>query len=179
MSKRLDDLLASLLKQLAEGENPLPKAVKDLYDRHKKDRTRPSLEDFSKTLQSVAASYPRVFVLVDALDECQVAGGCRTRFLSEMFTLQEKSGVRLMATSRFIPEITERFKESETLEILASSEDVHKYLEGQLFQLPSFVTSNAELQEQIKTSIVQSVHGMYVLGIHLATQTLTNSSGSF
>jgi Cdc6-like AAA superfamily ATPase len=85
--QKIDDLLASLLKQLAHGRSPLSKTLKDLYGRHEKKRTRPSWEEISKAIQSAAESYSRVFILVDALDECQTTDACQKRFLSEIFTL--------------------------------------------------------------------------------------------
>jgi ankyrin repeat protein len=165
----LSDLLASLLKQLAKGRRPVSRIVKDLFDRHEKKETRPSLEDISKALQLVVASYSKAFIIIDAVDECQEVDGCRAKLLSEIFTLQEKSNLHFLATSRFIPEITERFRESASIEIHANSEDVRKYLDGQMYQLPTFVSGNSELQEEIKNGIVHSVHGMYVTD----SQTLT------
>jgi Cdc6-like AAA superfamily ATPase len=161
--QKAEDLLASLLKQLAQDRPSLPDIVKDLYSRHKEKRTRPPLEEISRTLQSVAAMYSRVFIIVDALDECQVYDDCRTRFLSEIFNLQAKCGANLFATSRFIPEIKERFEGSISLEIRASNEDVRRYLDGHMFRLPEFVRRSQELQDEVKTEIVKAVGGMYVV----------------
>ena len=107
--QKADALLASLLKQLARYQQSLPSSMKDLYDRHKSKQTRPSLEEISSTLQSVATQYPRLFIIVDALDECQASSGCRQRFISEIFNLQTKVGANVFVTSRFIPEITDKF----------------------------------------------------------------------
>jgi Cdc6-like AAA superfamily ATPase len=161
--QKAEDLLASLLKQLAQRQSSLPDSVKCLYERHKGKQTRPSLDEVSRTLSSVATLYSSVFIIVDALDECQVSGGCRAKFLAEIFSLQAKYGVNLFATSRLIPEITERFKESISLEIRASEEDVRRYLDGHMLQLPGFVIKSPELQEEIKTEIVRSVDGMYAV----------------
>jgi hypothetical protein len=48
-----------------------------LYNRHKDKRTRPSLDEILGVLQTVAAAYSRIFMIGDALDECQVSDGCR------------------------------------------------------------------------------------------------------
>jgi hypothetical protein len=109
--------------------------------------------------------YSRVFIAVDAIDECQVSDGCRTRFLSEIFSLQAKSRVNFFATSRFILEITEKFEGSTFLEIRATSEDVRRYLDGRMFRLLGFVVRSPELQEEIKTEILRSVQGMCVIPI--------------
>ena len=159
--QKAEDLLASLLKQLAQGLSSLPNSVTDLYNGHKIKGTRP-YDEFSGALQSVAAMYSRVFIVVDALDECQISDGCQSRFLSEIFSLQAKCGINVFATSRFIPEITGKFNGSTSLEIRASKEDVRKYLDGQVVRLPGFVRCNQELQDEIMTEIIRLVDGMYV-----------------
>jgi Cdc6-like AAA superfamily ATPase len=160
--QKAEDLLASLLKQLAQVRLSLPDIVKDLYGRHKDKWTGPPLEEISRTLQSVAAMYSRVFIIVDALDECQVYDNCRTRFLSEIFNLQAKTGANLFVTSRFIPEIMRKFEGSISLEVRASDEDVQRYLDGHISLLPSFVLRRPGLQKEIKTKILKAVDGMYV-----------------
>jgi hypothetical protein len=161
--QKAEDLLLNLLKQLSQDRPSLPDCVKTLHDSHKDDRTRPSLDEISKALQSVAALYSMVFIIVDALDECQ-AGGCRQRFLTEIFNLQAKYGVNILATSRFIPEITGKFSRSASLEIRANKEDIKRYLKDHMTQLPSFDNWSAELQDEIKTVISDAVDGMYVAG---------------
>jgi Cdc6-like AAA superfamily ATPase len=118
--QRLEHLLKSLLKQLAKGKTTLPENVKSLHERHETWQSQPSVNEISKTLQLVAAAYSRVFILVDALDECQTDNGCRSEFLPELFNLQTKCGINLFATSRYIPEITEKFKKDPSLEIRAT-----------------------------------------------------------
>ena len=138
--QKTHDLLASLLKQLAESCPSLPGSVKDLYNRHKAKRTRPSLEEISSTLHSVAAKYSRVYIIVNALDECQALDYHRARLLLELFTLQKRHRANILATSRFIPKIVDEFKgSSDLLEIRASRKDIERYLEGQMGQLLRFV----------------------------------------
>ena len=160
--QKAEGLLASLLKQLAQGLYPLPDSVKSLYDSHKTNRTRPTFNEISSTLQSVSALYSRSFIVVDALDECQAFNGCRTKLLTEIFALQAKSRTNIFSTTRFIPEITDHFKNCMRLEIRASDHDVRRYLDGHMSQLPRCVLRNSELQSEIKAEIVKAVNGMYV-----------------
>ncbi|KAH6714520.1 hypothetical protein BKA61DRAFT_550129, partial [Leptodontidium sp. MPI-SDFR-AT-0119] len=166
--QKAEDLLASLLKQLSQERSSLPDSVKVLYDRDQDKRMRLSFDQISKALQSVAAMYSRVFIVVDALDECQISDGCLTRFLSEVFNLQDKCRSNIFATSRFIPRITEKFKGSISLGIRASDRDLREYLDGHMFQLPEFVGRNPNLQEEIKIGIAKAVDGMFLLAqLHL------------
>jgi Cdc6-like AAA superfamily ATPase len=157
----LEDLLLNLLKQLAQSQFSLSNNVKILYEHHQQKRTRPLFDELSRALQSVAAMYSRVFIIVDALDECQASDGCRARFLSEIFTLQAKARANLFATSRHISNIEKAFKRSTLIEIRASEEDVRRYLDGHVLRLPGFVTRSPDLQEEIKAAIVKAVDGMY------------------
>lgn len=161
--QRAEDLLASLLKQLARGRSSLPDHVRFLYDKHRVKQTRPSLDEISRTVHSIAAIYSRIFIIIDALDECQVSEGCRTRFLDKIFDLQDKCGISIFATSRFIPEILEKFKGSVSLEIRGSAEDVRRYVDGHISQLPSFVGRNPDMKEEVASGIVKAVDGMYVV----------------
>ena len=161
--QKADHLLASLLKQLSQERTPLPDSVKTLYEKHKDQRTRPSFDEISRTFQSVAIMFSKVFFVIDALDECRTTNGCRTRLLTEIFLAQAKSRANVFATSRFMPEVTEKFKGCISLEIRAGEEDVRRYLEGHMFRLPGFVVRSPKLQEEIKTNIIKAVDGMYVI----------------
>lgn len=159
--QKAEDLLASLLKQLSKGQDSIPDGVKNLHDKHKVKQTRLSIDELSKFLQSVIALYSRVFIVVDALDECQ-AGDSRRRFLTELFHLEAKSRANIFVTSRFIPEIVKSFCKSVSLEIRASKEDIERYLEGQMRLLSSFDDWSLPLQCEVKTRISDVVDGMYV-----------------
>jgi hypothetical protein len=158
--QKLDDLLASLLRQLSEKHTSALKNLRELYERHNSKRTRPSTDELSRTLQSVTASYSKVFIIADALDECQISDGCQSKFINELFNLRTRGGIKLFMTSRFLPDITENFDKASTLEVRASPEDVQKYLAGQIFRLPRFVSRDAGLQKEIKNEVVKAVDGM-------------------
>jgi hypothetical protein len=156
--QKAEDLLASLLKQLSQERSSLPDSVKFLYDKYKEKRTRPDLDEISKTLQSIASMFSRVIIIVDALDECQVFNGCRTTFLTEIFSLQTKTRANLFTTSRYIPEITESFRDSIIFEIHAHDEDVQQYLDSRISQSGQKLLQT--YRKEIKTEIIKAVDGM-------------------
>jgi Cdc6-like AAA superfamily ATPase len=166
--QKTEDLLASLLKQLAQSLPSLPDSVKSLYEIHKDKGTRPFLDEISTTLRSVATMYSRVFIVVDALDECETTHGCRTGFLSEIFKLQANNEANFFATSRPLQDIIKRFEGCVILEISANSEDVERYLDGHIPQLPLLSEENLDvsketkekIKDEIKTQIIESVNGV-------------------
>lgn len=86
-------LLASLLKQLAGGLHHLPESTKQLYNEHSKKRTRASLEELKTDLTCVITSYSEVFIVLDALDECQFFE--LNLLLSELLELQKEHRIKL------------------------------------------------------------------------------------
>jgi hypothetical protein len=160
--QKAEDLLAALVKQLALGWSSLPDIVKTLYETHKANRTRPSFDEISKSLKSVVALYSRVFILVDALDECQASDSSRGKFLADVFDLQDRAGVNLFVTSRYIQDITEKFHQSTTLDIRASSKDVRKYLQVRMSEGESYILRRPDLQAEITAEIIKRVDGMQV-----------------
>ena len=152
------DLLLSLIKQLAQERPSVPDPVQALFECHKDKPTAPSFEEISDVLYFIVSEYHKVFIIVDALDECPHES--RKLLLSEIFNLQAKEGASLFATSRLIPEILEAFKGTVSCQISATDEDVQKYVEGHMWQLPAFVSRNPALQESIKKAIIEAVDGM-------------------
>ncbi|RSL54244.1 hypothetical protein CEP54_009975 [Fusarium duplospermum] len=159
--QKLINLLACILRQSIQHLDRIPDSVNALET--KCNNRRPSLDELVRTLQSVAAGFSRVFIVVDALDECQASEGCRARLLSELFELQTKCGVNIFATSRFIPDIIDTFEHVTKLEIRASNEDVERYVKGRIEHLQPFVRRNKQLQEEIKLGISAAVDGMFLL----------------
>lgn len=157
------DLLSSLLKQLSQGQRSVPAEVENLYMNHKTKQTRPYFNEIIDVLKSIIRLYSRVFIIVDALDECDVVNGARKSLLFELFNLQAKTEVNIFATSRFIPDIQQEFlkKGSVLVEIRASREDVQRYLNGQMPRLPRCVSRSHDLQEKINATIIKAVDGMY------------------
>lgn len=155
-------LLSSILKQLAQSQSSLPSSIQGMYAKHVEKGTRPSMGEVSETIQllSQPSNFAKVYIVIDALDECQMHDGSRTRLLDTIFELQDACNINFLATSRFILEITERFKEKPALEIRASTVDVMRYLRGNLAMLPAFVSRNPELQTEISTEITRAVDGM-------------------
>jgi predicted ATPase len=157
--RRPIDLLRSLLGQLVQKRPSMPESMQHLYQRNNDIRALPSLKEISGVLHSVVANFSRVFIIIDALDEYQASDGDRMRLLSEIFSLQAKAGVNLVATSRFIPEVMKEFEGSTVLEIRAKDEDVLRYVDKWMSQ--STISNRPDLQDTIRTEMVKAADGMY------------------
>lgn len=154
------DLLAAILKQLVQEQPSMPQPVKALYECHVRRRTRPSFDEMAQVLRSVVGGYTRVYVVVDALDECLDVLGARSAILFELRILQAQADVRLMATSRFNSDILHEFKGNICLEVWASDADVERYIENHILQMSRCVQQNPNLQRVIMEDITRAVDGM-------------------
>jgi Cdc6-like AAA superfamily ATPase len=156
-----EDLLAMLLRQVAEQCSSIPDSLKGLHTRHTKAKTRPDIREIYDILCGVAGSYSRLFLIVDALDEC--SEDTRRTLLPYLRVLQKKAEVRLIATSRRLDSLTQEFEEDHQIEIRADAGDVASFLDSQREKLPECVKANSVLWKTIKDCIVETVDGMCVI----------------
>ncbi|KAK6515976.1 hypothetical protein TWF281_004566 [Arthrobotrys megalospora] len=167
-----DCLLANLLKQLSWNYPSLPDIVKKLYDRYMKHGTeRPQLRDIIDALHSVSNTHSRVFVVIDALDECDGPNAWQAEFISELLALHKNYGVNILATSRPIQKVVDKFKgvTHTELEIRARDEDVRNYLDGQISRSDKQLLKTN--RDYIISTISKAVSGMFLLA-HLYLESI-------
>ncbi|KAJ4248105.1 hypothetical protein NW762_012875 [Fusarium torreyae] len=164
----LEHFVASLLKQLAAGLPLFPDALRQLRLEYKNKSNRPSLHECQRTLQTIAKDFKRIFIVIDALDECLNDNYCLPRLLSDIFDLQRSCGVNIFATSRPLTHIVNKFQNVQFLEIRAREDDIRAYLTNRMPEFADFVQKSPHLQELIKDGICRAVSGMFLLvGFHL------------
>ncbi|KAF7356057.1 ANK-REP-REGION domain-containing protein [Mycena venus] len=156
------NLLAALWRQLVfDKPTSVDSMGQKLYRQHFERGTRPSLEEIHELLCSVVAKWSRVFIVVDALDEYPEDE--RMILLKRLTTME--STVNIMLTSR--PHITlPSLRYTTNLEIRAPDEDIRKYVNQRIqahSRLSLHVKTSPELREQIITTILKSVDGMFLL----------------
>ncbi|KAJ7218722.1 ankyrin repeat-containing domain protein [Mycena rebaudengoi] len=159
------NILAGLWWQLL-SERPISASVQNLYKKHHKQRTRPSLDEVREIVRSTVAEWSRVFIIVDALDEYPEA---HRRILLD--TLAAIGTVSLLLTSR--PNIAPEtfFPTASVLEIHAREEDIRCYIDAHIrtsSRLSKHVQARPELRAEIESKIIGNVDGMFLLAkLHL------------
>ena len=112
--------------------------------------------ELTTALKSEIGAYSKVFIVIDALDECPKDNGTRLNLLK---TLRSLVGtVNLMVTSRDLSSIAREFQGMKRLEIRAHDQDVRRYIEGRIARAPR--QHLKALQENIVNKIVENVRGM-------------------
>ena len=73
-SRDIEELLRSVIRQLCAGAHTLPYQLKELWEKHGKPGSRPTVSDLKDTLNSLVLSIKNdeqdVFIVLDGLDEC-------------------------------------------------------------------------------------------------------------
>ncbi|KAJ6579069.1 ankyrin repeat domain-containing protein [Mycena vulgaris] len=173
-TQTLPNLLGGLWKQLMV-DNHIPPAVDALYDYHCERRTRPHLDEFCKTLNFAITQYPKVYFIIDALDE--YPEDIRHSFLECLVTLGPK--VNIMMTSRPHIGLDSVFPDLKILEIQATEDDICKYLTMQIKHSPRLskhIKSRPELQDEIQAKIVDNCQGMFLLAkLHIESLASKNT----
>jgi hypothetical protein len=122
-----DDLIGSLLQQIAIQQANISDNIRELFNNHTTNLTRSFIE--CSTLRTERAPLSKVFVVVDALDEC--ASQSADKFLKELQHIGPQ--LHLMITSRpSVMGVTDYFKDAVQLKIRAHDEDIATYLTERL-----------------------------------------------
>lgn len=153
-------LVGSLLKQLAEQQNPISKSIQNYYDGHKSSNTDPNPEGAFEVLKAECDNWSQIFIIIDAMDECSEKDSARKSVIKGLRSLQGSKVVNILVTSRPIPSILCDLEVSERLEIRANSEDIQRYLVGQMDRFDKRVLAETDLQEKIISGIIDAADGM-------------------
>jgi len=166
------DLMARLLKQALAGLGRIPESVGRKFEGSEvpgSDRMRPLLPDVVDMLATVLASFERVFVCIDALDEFPpLQWPDLLRSLAELTRLSE---TRLFLTGR--PQIQcDKYlgEDAQTISITTRDGEIEAYIAYRLDQDQNSDEMNTELKTEIMKTLPHKVSGMYV-GVYLMPET--------
>lgn len=155
------NLMASLFQQLVRQQSGLSEDVTSLYSQHSRDGTRPSLLEYTKLLQAHIQRFSRVFIVVDALDECSENDDVRHLFLDQLRYLSPN--ISLLVTSRHIPSLDRALEDATTLEIRANDEDLRTYLQARIEDqalMSSHCKEDPSLKDAVISNIIDKANGM-------------------
>jgi hypothetical protein len=165
--------LGNILKQLAQQKRVVFNRINPRFQRHQALDTRPTLKELSEVLRVDCASIQKIVVVLDALDECPVVGGSRSKILD---VLHKCPNVQLMITGRHNVgnTVTLLGRDVTNIEIRARDEDMSKYVNEELFKGDNFrpcLDAKPGFDVEIADKIVLKADGMY----NFISQRRTNS----
>ncbi|KAJ6256405.1 hypothetical protein Dda_8905 [Drechslerella dactyloides] len=149
-----------LLDHVQQSDIDRERPISDVIVKDK--GTKPLDDEILSVLRSVISLYSEIFIIIDALDECQANENCREKFISVLLQLQAQCrSVNILVTSRPIPSIEARFQGNPKCEIRAHEEDVRRYLISQAGESTNALVK--EHKDLITAKILATVDGMFLL----------------
>ncbi|KAL5625825.1 hypothetical protein FOBRF1_000168 [Fusarium oxysporum] len=159
-----NELRASLLRQLCERLSPLPEGIMQLYDQYKPRRVEAPPKRILSELESVPGLFSKVFMVIDALDKWRAAEHADLYSLpGELLFLHKKLAINLLATSRHLPLIANRFSNYPCLPITAQQQDIDAYVDSFRWPESSCIGRTPGLRDKVKEIMSQLVRGMFLL----------------
>jgi hypothetical protein len=159
-SQTVSELIASLVQQLSRQQRRVPEDARVLYTMHRTSRTRPVLMEWLQVFRSIITDFSSVYIVIDALDECNEADGTRRALIEE---LRRLPGLRILCTSRYLGDIARLLQDATQLELRASDADIARFLDCQITKekdLMRFCEKDPSLRNDVIERIVKQADGM-------------------
>lgn len=153
--------------QLSRQREALFLAVVDFYETNHRDARDPAFGTLRKVLLEILKGFETVFVVFDALDECEERKELMCLF-RELVGDGIGCTIKLFITSRRESDIQKSFHEIDSIEIEATkiSSDIKAYVNHEIDQRSQdgrLELSSKKLRGEIVSSLIDRAGGMYVL----------------
>ena len=157
------NMLGAMLKQLASG-GKIPEHTREAFRKAKKDfgGRGPRLPDMVDMLKKAIKSLPRLFICIDALDECTPKH--RRDLMESLGEITRVSpGARVFLTGRphIDDEIVEYFSKALRIPLSPTNADIMSYLEMRLDGDTDPNAMDDELRADIMRIVPEKVSEMY------------------
>ncbi|KAL8870062.1 MAG: hypothetical protein Q9174_003806 [Haloplaca sp. 1 TL-2023] len=164
------NLLSSLVRQFATSQSIGLEEVRALRKVHEEKETRPSRPEIVQLLKLYNDLPSDVFVVVDALDECNPTDDTKTLLVEEIPRIL--SNARFLFTSRKLGDIEKLFDGRLRLEIRARDSDIERSIANRVTherRLRKRMAADPSLLRLVTDTIVRRSDGMFLLAqLHLS-----------
>ncbi|TFK16825.1 hypothetical protein FA15DRAFT_711371 [Coprinopsis marcescibilis] len=156
------DILLAILRQLIERHPQVLRFVKPMYERHKRENTRPSEAEVIDLLKRIASSglFKQTFYILDGLDEA--ASDIQVALLDMLSSLP----VNFFITSRPLDCIKDLVPNARCFTIIASNHDIALLIEQRTHCMPTLrnlLMKNVALKAEVISMISSKSSGMFLL----------------
>ena len=167
----VNNIVGAILKQLV-GRGEIPQGLRETFEKAKKvvGGRGPLLADLMGMLRTAIASLPRVFICIDALDECLPK--CLPELLQSLKDIvQQSPSTRILLTGRpHVKEDIERsFAKMVVIPISPSPDDIRNYVEMRLDRDPEPLAMTDDLRADIVRIILEKISDMCVEPFRIST----------
>ena len=154
-----ENFMGVVLQQLSLQSTQIADELTSCFEAHRQTKTRPSFEELSRLFQSASGFMPRLYLVLDGVDECPT--DTRDLIFREIQKLYP--AFSLFITSRHAISTLSAFRYEMSIEITADEEDIKSYLEDRIdlsAVLRTHCIKDSELHKQIVDNISTKAKGM-------------------
>ncbi|KAJ7577665.1 hypothetical protein C8J56DRAFT_1113066 [Mycena floridula] len=164
-SHSIANIFGGVIRQLFINCSYIPDPLELLRTSFQSGASRPtSLSAMVEALQGQIQLYSRVYLVVDALDECSI--NIRDDFVSKIRSLTKSGHLNVLITSRHISAIAKEFTNETRIDLRVHDDDVLSYINYRINQesrLKTMIKRDATLEREIVTQVTQKSAGMFLL----------------
>ena len=156
-----DAIFRSLIKQLSLQCPSTPNVLEKLFSENPTEFRTPTSEDWISTLKSIIESFENVYLVFDALDECQN----RREFLTLLKNIHgwDIGAIHLLATSRHEHDIAKVLTRLVSYNVPMDE----KFVNSDMFHVsktlnddPAFGMYTVEERKMVEIALTEGAHGM-------------------
>jgi hypothetical protein len=116
----------------------------------------PTTDDYKALLLKIAKQFQKILIVVDALDECAVHLNSHPNRSVFIKSLCSVPNLKLLVTSRNLPEIENLLEEAAELPIQPYNDDIVSYVESRILDEPLLnYNITLELEDQIFDAVAE------------------------
>ena len=159
---RTEKLIRSLIVQIAAQCPHLPEPLQSAYTRSRSGQEQPTVGDMKAILRQILQNFSRVYILLDALDECTD----REDLLEFIEALMgwNINNFHLLATSRKENDIAKSLEPLVSCQLCIQSAlvdpDIRVHILERLSNDPQLKKWPADVQKEIEDTIMRDSNGM-------------------
>ena len=164
--QRFDNLIPSLVQQLAVRDAQAQSVLERLYDRHESGSSRPPTDQFLETFRDMLQTgrSEQVYLIIDALDECSSVEDLLENVLRRII-LWRLPKLHILTTSRLNKEIQMSFDELSVLHLPIQSSvvdnDIKTFVTKQMLRDRWWNKWTNAIRQEVIDSLTQKANGMF------------------
>lgn len=159
---KYDNLLRSLIVQLSVQSTKVPESLTDLFSHCQDGQHQPTIDALTLTLRQILETFQQVFIILDALDECNERE--KLLLLLETIFNWHLDKLHILSTSRRETDIEDCLEPLVTGQISIQSarvnSDIRIYIDERLGKDPKLKAWSPQAQIEIKETLMSGADGM-------------------
>jgi hypothetical protein len=156
-----ETLISSLVRQLVTARGKLSNQLLSLKRKHEANGSRPTLEEWGDIMRDEVRDLSRVFLVIDALDECTESDGTRSDVMGTVRAL--KSSAHVLIMSRLLSMVEAEIGDAILADVQAPKDEVYRYLESRITterRLLGLLRNDPVLKDMVLRTITENTQGM-------------------